>query len=134
MRQYTAALVSAIVCMIGLMFIRPRAELVDMITTGPTTAIAWTAEAIWAVVFLAVVGSLIFFITSALRAIGLLKLKTLLACAAIVSALLAFLMGYSPPLLSELGLFSLGLYFVPLLITFCLTAICWWAIAKPNTA
>lgn len=64
---------------------------------GPRSAMGWVAEAIWAIVFLAIVGSLIFFLTSVLRAIGQLKLKALLVCAAVISALLAFLMGYRPP-------------------------------------
>ena len=131
MRQYAAALISAIVCLIGFAVMGHGAELVPLFITGPTSIIGWTAEGIFLIAVLAIVASLIFFLTRVLHAMGALSLKSLLIFAAVVSAPFAFLMGYSPPLISVWGLLFLGMYFLMLLVTFGLAAICWWFIAKP---
>jgi len=60
MRQCLAALVSAIVCLIGLMMVTSGIGVANDVLEGPTSAMGWVAEAIWAIVFLAIVGSLIF--------------------------------------------------------------------------
>ena len=64
----------------------------------------------------------------------ILSLRFLILCAVIASALLGFVLGYSPPVISSTGITALLLFIIPALLILLPAVFLWWKVAngKPS--